>query len=82
MGAQLRVSAAPFSGPFWYSRENSNEARVPTHLCLVASRLGVVRMYVKGLLSIFTIKGAYAKYSLKCSITLHLRVRNSSFKLW
>ena len=79
MGAQLRASAALFSAPFWYSRVNSNEARVPTHLCPVVYRLGVVRMYVKGLLSVFTTKD---KYSLKCSVTPHLRVRNSSFELW
>ena len=58
MGAWLRALAALFSAPFCYSRVNSNEARVPTNLCLVVFRLGVVRMYVKGLLSIFTTKGA------------------------
>ena len=58
IGTWLRVSAAPLSTPFWYSKANSNEASMPTHLCPVASKLGVVRMYVKGLLPVLTTNGA------------------------
>ena len=82
MGPRLRASAAPLSAPFWYTKVNAKEASVPTHLCPVASRLGVVRIYVRGLLSMQTTNGAYAKYSLKCSVMLHFSVRNSSFELW
>ena len=61
--------------PFWYSKVNSKEASAPTHLCPVASRLGVVRTYVRGLLSVQTTNGANAKYSLKCSVMLHFSKR-------
>ena len=81
MGTLLRASAAPFSDPFWYSRVKSYEASIPTHRCPVASRLGIVIMYVSGLLSICTVKGPYAKYSLKCLVMLHLKARNSSLEL-
>ena len=57
-GTQLSTSAAVLSDPFWYSRLNSYDASAPTHQCPVASRLGVVNMYVRGLLSVCTINGA------------------------
>ena len=82
IGTQLRASATLLSAPFWYSNANSKEANVATHLCPVASRLGVVRTYVYGLLSVLATKGVYARYSLKCSVTLHFRPRNSSLELW
>ena len=34
-------------------------------------------MYVKGLLSVFTRKGWYSRYSLKCSMMAHFNARNS-----
>ena len=46
-GTQLSASAAALSNPFWYSRLNLYDTSAPTHWCLVASRLGVVNMYVK-----------------------------------
>ena len=51
---------------------------MPIHLCPVASRFGVVRTYINGLLSVLTTNGVYTRYSFKCSVTLHLRARNPS----
>ena len=70
------------SCPFWYSKVNSKEANTPTHLCSVASRLGVVKTYVSRLLSVCTTNDTYVRYSLKCSVILLLRARNSSLELW
>ena len=57
-GTQLSTSAAVLSNPFWYSKLNLYDASAPTHQCPVASSLGVVNTYVRGLLSIRTINGA------------------------
>ena len=56
-GTQLSTSAAALSDPFWYSRLNSYDVSAPTHWCPVASRLGVVNTYVRGLLSVRTVNG-------------------------
>ena len=58
---QLKASATVLSCPFWYSNQKSYLARAPAHQCPVASKLGVVKMYVKGLLSVFTRKGWYRR---------------------
>ena len=73
----LKASATALSHPFWYSNQKSYLARALTHWCPVASKLGVVMMYVKGLLSVFTRKGWHSRYSLKCSVTAHFNTRNS-----
>ena len=54
---QLSMSAMVLSCPFWYSNQKLHFARAPTHQWPVASKLGVVRIYVKGLLSVLTRKG-------------------------
>ena len=64
---RLSASATALSHPFWYSNWKLNFARAPIHQWPVASKLGVVIMYVRGLLSVLTRKGWYNKYSLKCS---------------
>ena len=78
----LSASAMVFLHPFWYSNWMLNLTRPPTHLWPVASRLGVIIILVTGLLSVFTRKGWYSKYSLKCSVTTHISVRNSSLVEW
>ena len=65
---QLSTSATVLSHPFWYSTWKLNFARAATHQWPVASKLEVVIIYVRGLLSVLTKKGWYNKYSLKCSM--------------
>ena len=57
-GTWLGASAAALSDPFWYSSLNSYNASAPTQWCPVASRLGVVNTYVRGLLSVYTVNRA------------------------
>ena len=75
---QLSMSATVLSCPFWYSSWKLNFARAQTHRCPVASKFGVVIIYVKGLLSILTKRGWNNKVSLKCSMMAHFNARNSS----
>ena len=49
---QLSASATALSHPFWYSNWKLNFTRAPTHWWPVASKLGVVIIYIKGLLSV------------------------------
>ena len=74
----LRASATILSHPFWYSNWKLNLTRAPTHQWPLASKLGVVLIYVKGLLSVLTKKGQYSNYSLKCSMMAHFSTRNDS----
>ena len=67
----LSVSATVLSYPFWYSNWKLNFTRAPTHWWPVASKLGVVIIYVRGLLLVLTKKGWYNKHSLKCSVMAH-----------
>ena len=39
-------------------------------------------MYIRGLLSFFTKKGWYSRYSLKCSVMDHFNARNSNLVEW
>ena len=79
---RLSMSASVLSCPFWYSNWKLNFTRDPTHWWSVASKLGVVIIYVKGLLSVLTKEGWYNKYSLKCFMTAHCNGRNSSLVEW
>ena len=78
----LSMSAMVLSHPFWYSNQKLNFARAPTHWWPVVSKLGVVIIYAKGLLSVLTRKGWYSNYSLKCSEMAHFSARNSSLVEW
>ena len=74
----LSAFTTVLSHPFWYSNSKLNHTRAPTHQWPIASRLGVIIMYVSGLLSILTRKDWQGRYSLKCSVTAHFSARNSS----
>ena len=79
---QLSTSATVLSHPFWYCNQKLNLTRAPTHQWPVASKLGVVIIYIRGLLSVLTKKGWYNKYSLKWSVMAHFSARNSSLVEW
>ena len=76
------ASATVLSHPFWYSNQKLNFTRALTHWWPVASKLWVVIIYIKGLLSVLTKKGWFNKYSLKCSVMAHFNTRNSSLVQW
>ena len=54
---QLSASNTVLSHPFWYSNQRLNFTRDPTLWWPVASKLGVVIIYVKELLSVLNRKG-------------------------
>ena len=54
-GNSNSTSATVLSCPFWNSNQKLNFARAPTHQWPVASKLGVVIIYIKGLLSVLTV---------------------------
>ena len=60
---QLRASVVTLSHPFWYSMLKVNLASDSTHQCWVASKLGVVMMYMSGFLSVQGINGFQSRYS-------------------
>ena len=78
----LSTSTTQLSAPHRYSNLKLNPAKAETQRCPVASKFGVVSMYMSGLLSVHMVKGWYIKYSLNCCVTAHLRVRNSNFDEW
>ena len=52
----LKASAIVLFLPFWYLREKSYFTSSFILLCFMASMLGEVRKYVRGLLSVWTLK--------------------------
>ena len=60
---QLRVSGAVLSRPFRYLMLNVNLVRDSTQQCQVASKLGVVMIYVTWVVSVMATNGFQSKYS-------------------
>ena len=81
-GIRLRISATLLSAPFRYLMVMLYLASAATHWCPMASRLGVVIAYMRGLLSVCTVKGLYRRYFLNWLVMAHLRARNSNFDEW
>ena len=73
----LRASATALSHLFWYLMLNVNPASNSIQWCWVASKLGVVKMWASGLLSVFTTNSFQCMYSWSCSAIAHFKTKNS-----